>query len=125
LSSTDFSQFTTTSGDPALDAQAQAEIDLQLQMQMQQEFANFTWDSTSVWSSEPSILLEDDFDINAIPPIELGVPKYVENIHIPIAPDVTNSGLEFRHDFTHYNGENQNVDAGLVGFEEIMAGHSY
>jgi hypothetical protein len=124
LPPTDFTQLmSTTSGDAALDAQAQAEIEVQLQMQMQQEFANFTWDSTSVWSSEPSILLENDFDINAIPPIELGMPKYVENIHIP---DVTtNSGLDFRRDFTHYGDEHQHVDAGLIGFEEMMAGHNY
>ena len=115
----DFTQLTTTSGDAALDAQARVQMDLQLEMQMQQEFATFAWDSTSVWSSEPSILLEDDFDINAIPPIELGMPKYVENMHIP------GSGLEFRQDFAHYNDENQHFDAGLIGFEEIMAGRSY
>jgi hypothetical protein len=119
LPSTDFTQFTSSSGDAALDAQAQAEIDLQLQMQMQQEFANFTWDSTSVWSSEPSILLEDDFDINSIPPIELGVPKYIDNIH------VANPGLEYRQDFSRYCDDKHNVDAGLLGFEELMAGHNY
>jgi hypothetical protein len=86
---------------------------------MQQEFANFTWDSTSVWSSEPSILLEDDFDINSIPPIELGVPKYIDNIH------VANPGLEYRQDFSRYCDDKHNVDAGLLGFEELMAGHNY
>lgn len=70
-------------------------------------------------------MLEDDFDINAIPPIELGVPKYIENIHLPIAPDVSNSGPGFRHDFSHFGDEHQNVDAGLIGFEDIMAGHNY
>lgn len=111
-----------STGDPALDAQAQAEMDLQLQMQIQQELAVFTWDGSSVWSSEPSILHEDDFDINAIPPIELGVPKYVENVHIPAAPgiDSTNgSGLDFGHEYSnaHFE-EGQNP---LVGFE-MMAG---
>jgi hypothetical protein len=109
LPSTDFTQFTSNSQTSALDALvvAQAEIDLQLQMQMQID--NFTWDSTSVWSSIP---LEDDFDINAIPPIELGVPQHIDNIH------VANPGQEHRQDFSHYCG--QSVDAGFLGFEDTL-----
>ncbi|KAF8959288.1 hypothetical protein BDZ97DRAFT_1396149 [Flammula alnicola] len=76
--------FSQLSPDAALEAQAQAEIDLQLEMQMQQEFASYAWGSNnSLWSSEPSVLLGDDFDINAIPPLELGVPKYTENMPWP------------------------------------------
>lgn len=93
-------------------------------MQMQEEFANFTWDSTSVWSSEPTILLENDFDINAIPPIELGMPKFVDHTHIPVTPDVNNThGLEFGQGFTH--AQYGHKDGGLVAFEEMLAGHTF
>jgi hypothetical protein len=123
LPSNDFAQL-TSSGDAALDAQAQAEINLQIHMQMQQEFANFNWDSTSVWSSEPTILLEDDFDINAIPPIELGMPKYIDHAH---APDVSNHhGLEFGQGFAHAAAAQYGYkDGGLIAFEEMMAGHTF
>ncbi len=112
-----------STGDPTLDAQAQAEMDHQLQMQIQQEFADFTWAN---WGSESSILVQDDFDINAIPPIELGVPKYVESVHMSAAPglDCTNgSGLDFGQEYpnTHFE-DSQNA---LVSFEEILAGHGF
>lgn len=113
-----------STGDPALDAQAQSEMDLQLQMQIQQELAAFTWEGGSVWSTEPSILLEDDFDISAIPPIELGVPKYVEGIPaIPGVDSTHGSGLDFGQEYPniHFEG-GQNA---LVGFEEMMAGHGF
>jgi hypothetical protein len=110
-----------STGDPTLDAQAQAEMDLQVQMQ--QEFPDFTWPN---WSSESSIFAQDDFDINAIPPIELGVPKYVESVHMPGAPglDCTNgSGLDFGQEYpnTHFE-DSQNA---LFGFEEMMTGHGF
>jgi hypothetical protein len=109
------------------DAQAQAEIDLQMEMQMQQEFAAYSWGNNgSLWGSE-SVLLRDDFDLNSIPPIELGVPKYTENLTLA-APNA--SGLEFGHDFSHtlegqqYLDDSQNL-RGLLGFDEMMTGHGF
>jgi len=104
------------------DAQAQAEI--VLQMEMQQEFAAYSWGN--IWGSE-SMLLRDDFDLNSIPPIELGAPKYTENLTLA-APDT--SGLEFGHEFTHaldsqlFLDESQNL-GGLLGFDEIMTAHGF
>lgn len=122
LLAANFAQF--SSGDAALDAQAQAEMDLQLEMQMQQEFANFSWgDNNSVWSSEPTILLEDDFDINSIPPIELGMSKYQDNHPLGMTHS-NNTGLEFGQEFAnaHYR---DNIHSGALGFDELMAGHSF
>ncbi|KAJ3495248.1 hypothetical protein NLJ89_g10657 [Agrocybe chaxingu] len=70
----------------------------------------------------------DDFDINAIPPIELGVPKYTENLAMG-APD--GSGLEFGQDFVHvldagsqyHHHESQGM-SGLL-FDDMMAGHGF
>jgi hypothetical protein len=110
------------------DAQAQAEIDLQVEMQMQQEFAACSWGTTtnndrSLWGSE-SVLLRDDFDLNSIPPIELVMPKYTENL--TLAAPVT-SGLEFGNEFLEgqqYLDDSQNL-GDLLGFDEIMAGHGF
>ncbi|KAF8196130.1 hypothetical protein BJ912DRAFT_956419 [Pholiota molesta] len=108
--------------DNSLEAQAQAEMELHANMQMQQEFAAFTWDSASLWSSEPAVLLTDDFDINAIPPLELGIPKYTENVAVAH----NQSGLEFGQEFMsalecrQYSDDGHNM--GLIGFDEMMAG---
>ncbi|PPQ90324.1 hypothetical protein CVT25_007726 [Psilocybe cyanescens] len=116
--------------DASLEAQAQAEMDLQLEMQMQQEFAAYTWEGNhnSLWSSEPSILMGDDFDINAIRPVEigLGLPKYTESVAMA-TPQC--SGLEFGQDFSHaldsvhYPDESRSL--GILNFDEMMAGHSF
>lgn len=123
--------YTHLAPDASLEAQAQAEMDLQMEMQMQQEFANFTWGGgasnggNGLWSNEPSVLLGDDFDINAIPPLEIGMPKYTENMAM-VAP---NSSLEFGQEFTNslegqqYHDEGSNM--GLLGFDEMMAGHNF
>lgn len=128
LSSHPYSQISSC-GDAALDAQAQAEMELQMEMQMQQEFAAFSWgENNSMWNSEPSVLLGDDFDINAIPPIELGVPKYTENLSLA-APN--SSGLEFGQEFAHalegrhYHDESSQNMNGLIAFDEMMAGHNF
>jgi len=104
------------------DAQAQAEI--ALQMQMQQEFAAYSWGNNgSLWGSE-SILLRDDFDLNSIPPIEFGGPKYTENLTLA-AP-----GLEFGHEFAHalesqlFLDDSQNL-GGLLGFDEMMTAQGF
>ena len=116
-----------------LDAQAQAEIDLQMEMQMQQEFAAFSWannntsssnnNSNHLWGSD-SVLLRDDFDLNSIPPIELGVPKYTENLTLAV-PNA--SGLEFAHEFSQQQQQQQHYldDCQLLGFDEMMAGHGF
>ena len=119
----------TLSNPCSIDAQvqAQAEINLQMEMQMQQEFATYSWGSNgSLWGSD-SVLLRDDFDLNSIPPIELGMPKYTENLTLA-APNA--SGLEFGQEFSsalegqQYLNDSQNL-TGLLGFDKMMAGHGF
>ena len=100
-------------------------MELQLEMQMQQEFAAYNWESSNLWPSESSVLLGDDFDINAIRPVELGMPKYTENIALA-APNAHN--LEFGQEFTHaLEGAPYPDDShmGLLNFDDMMAGHSF
>ncbi|CAA7261246.1 unnamed protein product [Cyclocybe aegerita] len=119
----------------SLEAQAQAEMDLQMEMQVQQEFAAFSWGGgpNALWGTgEPAVLMGDDFDINAIPPIELPLTKYTENLALGAGPD--GSGLEFGQDFAcaldagsqyhhHYNDGSQGT-GGLL-FDDMMAGHGF
>jgi hypothetical protein len=73
------------------------------------------------------MLLNDDFDINAIPPIEIGIPKYSDNMGLSAD---SAAGLDFGHDFTQalegspFTDDSQNLDS-LLGFDEIMAGHGF
>ncbi|KAF9052018.1 hypothetical protein BJ165DRAFT_928769 [Panaeolus papilionaceus] len=108
-----------------IEAQAQAEMELQMEMQMQAEFANFQWGGgNDLWGNEPSVLMGDDFDIHAIPPIELGIPKYTENMALG-----AHTALEFGQEFTQalearqYSDESQH--GGLIAFDEMMAGHVF
>ncbi|KAF8156077.1 hypothetical protein B0H34DRAFT_783649 [Crassisporium funariophilum] len=109
-----------------VNAQAQEESDRQAHMQIQEEFAAYNWSDNSVWSSD-SMIQSDDFDLSAIPPIELGVPKYTESLTLA-APNA--SGLEFGQEFVHaleghqYHDEHQNV-GGYLAFDEMMLGHAF
>lgn len=80
-----------------------------------------------MWPSNAELLLGNDFDLGAIPPIELGVPKLGDNNMVMSDSSGT---LEFGHEFSqaleghHFPEEGQNLD-GLLGFDDIMAGHGF
>ena len=104
-------------------AQPQSDEELQTDLQLQHDlYSSFSWENNSIWPSGGEMLLGDDFDLNAIPPIELGLPKFGEDMGMTQA-----LSAEFGHDYvhgmemTHYHDENQNVD-GLYGFDEMMRG---
>ncbi|KAG5735554.1 Repressor ROX1 [Termitomyces sp. T112] len=66
-------------------------FDLQMEMQLQQEYAQFSWATTTdSWPTHSELLLAStDFDLSAIPPIELDVSKCVE----PMA--LLGNGIEY------------------------------
>jgi hypothetical protein len=87
----------------------------------QQDLSSYPWDTTSIWPNGvpsyegdgSSLLLGDDFDLNSIPPIELG--SCNENGKFGNELDdqtTTGSALQFGQDFTN-----------ALGFDEMMAGH--
>lgn len=109
--------------DASLQAAAQAEMDRQMELQLQQEFTAFTWGGAWSGSAEPAVLTDADFDINCIPPLELGGPKYTESMALPLG----GPGLEYggaAHDYAHGQFH---VDEGhgLMAFDDIMAGQTY
>lgn len=117
--------------DAGLDAQAQAELDLQMEMQMQQEFAAFSWGNHgSLWSMDPPELLASDFDLNSIPPIELGG-KFAESGTVgphcaaSLASSDETSTVDFGHEFSHPLESRQFHHGGMLGFDEMMAGHGF
>lgn len=79
-----------------------------------------------MWPGNSELLLGNDFDLGAIPPIELGVPKLGDNMVMCESA----GSLEFGHEFSqaleghHYAEEGQNLD-GLLGFDDMMAGHGF
>jgi hypothetical protein len=121
LCTSDFGQLSGGGCVPA--AQPQTDEELQAELQLQQDlYSSFSWENNSIWPSGGEMLLGDDFDLNAIPPIELGLPKFGEDMSMTSAL----SG-EYGHDFVHgmemtqYHDDNQNVD-GIYGFDEMMHG---
>lgn len=38
------------------------------------DYGQFSWDGTGTWENQNSLLVGDEFDMTAIPPIELGIP---------------------------------------------------
>jgi hypothetical protein len=117
--------------------QTQADLELQTELQLQQDlYSSYSWENNSIWpaNSGNEMLLGEDFDLNAIPPIELGLPKFGEDMTVVDAP-VPQGSVDYMQDFTHgmdvaqqqqqqYHNDGQNVD-GMFGFDEMMSRHGY
>jgi hypothetical protein len=93
--------------------------DLQLEMQMQNDFASFSWQTAgNMWNNADG-LLGDDFELGAIPPIEIGMQQQKYN------QDMVGDSLEFGRDFvqalegTHFN------EGGILSFDDMMAGQGF
>ncbi|KXN82306.1 Repressor ROX1 [Leucoagaricus sp. SymC.cos] len=97
----------------------QGELEIPNDMQLHQDLASYTWDSTNIWPTDSTILLGDDFDLNAIPSIELGNGKFNENYAEPA------STLQFGQEFAsalegrEYSQDTINT---MIGFDDMMAG---
>ncbi|KAF5378865.1 hypothetical protein D9615_006920 [Tricholomella constricta] len=117
-----FSRLTTSNELPQPEPSSQAEIDLQMEMQLQQEYAQYSWETNQLWpNSNSDLLLGDDFDLSAIPPIELGVSKYQEPMHLGNGMDM-NYTQEYAQ--TPLDGHHFSED-GVLAFDEMMAGHGF
>ncbi len=102
-------------------------IPTDFQFTQQSDLASFGWESDSLWaSSGDTLLTNDDFDLRAIPPIELELPKCSDDVGFNTA-----SGLVFGQDFTqalegqqHFNHDVRHMN-NILMFEEMMAGHGF
>jgi hypothetical protein len=122
LCTSDFAQF--PGGECVQAPQAQTDAELQTELQLQEDlYSSFSWENNSIWPSGGEMLLGDDFDLSAIPPIELGLPKFGEDMSMTTAHLPTDYAHDYAHgmEITQYNDESHNVD-GLYGFDEMMHG---
>lgn len=95
------------------------ELELPTDMQLQQDLSSYAWDPSTIWPTDSQILLGDDFDLNAIPAIELGGGKFGDNLGEPT------STLQFGQEFTHALEGREYVQDTMISFDEMMAGPRY
>jgi len=116
----DFAQFPNVGCLPSSEEELQAELQLQHDL-----YSSFSWENNSIWPSGGELLLGEDFDLSAIPPIEIGLPKFGEEAHT-MSPHQMHAG--FGHEFMQgldahqfHDDTQQNVD-GVFAFDEVMHG---
>lgn len=97
----------------------QGELELSNEMQLQHDLSSYTWDTSSLWPTGSEILLGDDFDLNAIPAIELGNAKFNDHLAEQV------STLQFGHDFTKALEGHEFSHDNIISFEEMMTGQRY
>jgi hypothetical protein len=93
--------------------------ELELPADFQQDLSSYPWDANNIWPTEETLLLGNDFDLNAIPAIELGNGKFNDQYVEPA------SRLQFGQDFASaLEGREYSQDT-MVSFDEMMAGSRY
>ncbi len=97
----------------------QGELELSHDMQLQHDLSSYAWDAGSIWPMGSEILLGDDFDLNAIPGIELGNAKFSDHFAEPA------STLQFSHDFAKALEGHEFSHDTMINFDEMMAGQRY
>jgi hypothetical protein len=91
----DFAQFPNVGCLPTSEEELQAELQLQHDL-----YSSFSWEHNSIWPSGGELLLGEDFDLNAIPQIEIGLPKFGEDGHAMTLPSQQMQAY-FGHEFMH------------------------
>lgn len=134
-----FSQLASTLPNDECSPEHQRELEMQMQVQQDMEYQQgYTWgsnDGEGLWPAGAEIHFgDDDFDLNSIPPIELGMPKYSEDslLTAPVtygqydqdgsaqygyAPQEDYSQHEYSQDFMSSEG--------MLGYDEMIAGQSF
>jgi len=92
------------------------------------QYPSYSWEETNMWSNDTEMLMGEDYDLNSIPPIELGNAKFQDDL------DQVNSTAaihDYGHDqYTlpseqyHHDPHPQGSFEGLF-FDDMMSGHGY
>jgi hypothetical protein len=108
------------------------EMDMQTELQLQQDlYSAYSWEANSIWQTcaPPAVgigmtdmLLGDDFDLSAIPPIELGLPKFGGEFASPSSS--TTLTMDAAHFHDDESQQQRNVD-GMFGFDDMMSRHGF
>ncbi|KAG5642349.1 hypothetical protein DXG03_002973 [Asterophora parasitica] len=75
-----FSHLTTSPKSSLPEPGSQDEIDLQTEMCLQEQYAQYPWETSQMWpgSNSDIVIGGEEFDLSAIPPIDLGEAKFQE-----------------------------------------------
>jgi hypothetical protein len=104
-------------------------IDCDSPTDMGLEYPSYSWANTNMWANGGSeMMLGEDFDLNSIPPIELGNEKF----HDDLSPfDSSVSMQEFGQDQYAHQNEQYHHDLDGQGsfdglfYDDMMSGHGF
>ncbi|KAG6872474.1 hypothetical protein C0995_009473 [Termitomyces sp. Mi166 len=107
------------------DSHPDIDIDLQMEMQLQQEYAQYSWTpDTCAWQNASELLIgSNDFDIAAIPPVELDVSKCLvpgSEMEMGYAAESQSQGQG-----QEYVPSSLEPAQGILAFDQMMAGHGF
>ncbi|KAJ3859622.1 hypothetical protein EV359DRAFT_50558 [Lentinula novae-zelandiae] len=103
------------------------ELDMQLQMPNVGFSANY-WPMQSVWQDESNMeMMHNDFDLNSIPSIQMGGPKYIDETNTygasPEVMDLGEYSQEYRQDYSNEYMAEYQQDYVQLGHSQFFEGH--
>jgi len=91
-------------------------------------YSTYSWENTDMWANGSEMMLGEDFDLNAIPPIELGNAKFQDDLNQFESPAPMQ---EYSHDHYALQNEQYHHDPHAQGsfdglfFDDMMSGHGF
>jgi hypothetical protein len=88
----------------------------------------YSWENTDMWANGSEMMLGEDFDLNSIPPIELGNAKFQDDLNQFDSPPPMQ---EYSHDPYALQNEQYHLDPHAQGsfnglfFDDMMSGHGF
>ncbi|KAH7876939.1 uncharacterized protein C8R40DRAFT_83357 [Lentinula edodes] len=106
-----FDQFVAPPRPDTWDLQQQipTNFDIQTGVPIAHEMNNsfYPWDPNTIWQTEPSMLLQNDFNLEVIPPIEMKNPQYPDSARFVGLPGENIAGAGYWSEFGDYSGDSE------------------
>ncbi|KAJ3928838.1 MAG: hypothetical protein NXY57DRAFT_924205 [Lentinula lateritia] len=92
-----------------LQQQIPTNFDIQTGVPIAHEMNNsfYPWNSNTIWQTEQSMLLQNDFNLEVIPPIELKNPQYPDTAPFIELPGENIAGAGYWSEFGEYSGDSE------------------
>jgi hypothetical protein len=101
-------------------------IDSSVDMGM--SYPAYSWENTEMWTNGSEMMLGEDFDLNSIPPIELGNTKFQDELNQFDSPvsmqEYTHDHYALQNEQFHHDPHAQGSFDGLF-FDDLMSGHGF
>jgi len=94
----------------------QGELDVPADIDILQDISSFPWEATSTWPYASENLFGDDFNLNAIPDIDLA-DKFNDNF--------ADASLQFGQSFSHVLESCTYSQETMASFEELFSGPNF